>query len=66
MLLGGSIQSENFTKYSEYFQRNDERWYQSVKEVAAFVSEKSIVFPACKDTLAFLQTAPVAVASNER
>ena len=37
-----------------------------VREVAAFLSKKKQVYPACNMAFTFLQTAPVTVASNER
>lgn len=39
---------------------------KSVREVAAFLSQKKQVYPACHMAFTFLQTAPVTVASNER
>ena len=37
-----------------------------VREVAAFLSKKKQVYPACNMAFTFLQTTPVTVASNER
>ena len=37
-----------------------------VREVAAFLSKKKQVYPACNMAFTFLQTAPVTVSSNER
>jgi hypothetical protein len=70
ILLGGVITSGNLVAELSILREEKNEGIplksQSVQDVAAFISEKKLVYPTCNIAFTFLQTAPVTVASNER
>ena len=69
-LLGGSLTSESLVRelivWREESVNGKPLKTKSVREVAAFVSKRKLVYPTCNMEFTFLQTAPATVASNER